>query len=111
MNYYTKHYTLPLIILFLLTIILIFLAIKMTTTSDKQQTHRLSRVIQIAEEYGYFQGQKNAINGDIRIKYDESTKKYSWSKSCWDGETLSPIFDPFKSENFNSFLNITNLTK
>jgi len=34
-------------------------------------------------ERGYFEGQKDAINGDIRIKLN-SDSIYIWKKSPWD---------------------------
>ena len=70
----------------------------------------LKNVIQISQEWAYFQGQKEAMNGDVRIKYDTETKKYSWTKSCWDGG-LQPTFDPSKSEDIGYFLTKTNLIK
>lgn len=43
-------------------------------------------------EMAYFEGQKDAINGDIRIKMT-SDSVYIWTKSCWsDGRV--PIYNP-----------------
>ena len=81
---------------------------------DKHQNQRRSTVIynavKIAQEWAYFQGQKEAINSDVRIKYDEQTKTYSWTKSCWD-DGMTPTFDPSQSENISYFLTKPNLTK
>lgn len=33
-------------------------------------------------EYGYFEGQKDALENDIRIK--KNGDKWEWSKSCWN---------------------------
>jgi hypothetical protein len=70
----------------------------------------LKNSIKIAQEWAYFEGQKDAVNGDVRIKYDEQSKKYSWIKSCWDGG-LPPTFDPSHSENISYFLTKDNLLK
>ena len=43
-------------------------------------------------ERAYFDGQRDAINGDVRIKLT-SDSLYVWTKSCWDnGE--HPDFNP-----------------
>jgi len=33
-------------------------------------------------EQAYFEGQKDAIEGDVRI--EKSGNCYKWTKSCWD---------------------------
>ena len=79
---------------------------------DAQRSHLiLKNAIQVSQEWAYFEGQKDAMNGDIRIKYDPESKKYSWTKNCWDGGALQPIFDPSKSEDINYFLTKSNLVK
>lgn len=40
-------------------------------------------------EYAYFEGQKDAINGDVRIEQLNDTQ-YIWTKSCWDGKIDLP---------------------
>lgn len=81
---------------------------------DKHQATRrqtiLYNTIKIAQEWAYFEGQKEAMNGDVRIKYDEQLKTYSWTKSCWD-DGMKPTFDPSHSENISYFLTKPNLTK
>ena len=42
-------------------------------------------------EKAYFEGQKDAINGDVRIILKDSI--YYWSKSCWDNGT-KPTYNP-----------------
>lgn len=45
-----------------------------------------------ALEQAYFEGQKDALEGDIRIK-KSSDNCWIWTKSCWNsGE--QPIFNP-----------------
>lgn len=43
-------------------------------------------------EEAYFEGQKDALNGDIRIKLN-SDSCYVWTKSPWDSG-LKPTFNP-----------------
>lgn len=45
-----------------------------------------------ALEKAYFEGQKDALSGDIRIKRNIDSC-WIWTKSPWDKGT-SPIFDP-----------------
>lgn len=43
-------------------------------------------------EKAYFEGQRDAINEDVRIELN-SDSIYIWIKSCWDDGT-KPIFNP-----------------
>lgn len=43
-------------------------------------------------ERAYFEGQKDAINGDIRIRKNNDGC-WVWTKSCWDGGD-TPKFNP-----------------
>jgi hypothetical protein len=43
-------------------------------------------------EEAYFEGQKDAINGDIRIKMNKDSC-YVWIKSPWD-EGMNPVYIP-----------------
>ena len=56
-------------------------------TVDKQ---KLDEIIQQKMEYAYFEGQKDAINGDIRIEKNTDTS-WIWVESPWDGGK-QPIF-------------------
>jgi hypothetical protein len=51
-------------------------------------------------EKAYFEGQKDAINGDIRIEKNEDSV-YVWTKSPWD-DNCKPIFVPTKEDSKNS---------
>lgn len=42
-------------------------------------------------EQAYFEGQRDALNNDIRIKREGG--KWIWTKSPWD-DGLEPVFDP-----------------
>jgi hypothetical protein len=81
---------------------------------DKRESQKrflaIAKLVAISEEWAYFEGQKEAINGDVRIKYDSESKTYSWTKSCWD-DGMTPTFDPSQSENISYFLTKPNLTK
>ena len=48
--------------------------------------------IKEAVEKAYFEGQRDAINEDVRIELN-SDSIYIWTKSCWDDGT-KPIFNP-----------------
>ena len=43
-------------------------------------------------EKAYFEGQKDAIEGDIRIQ--KVGNHYKWTKSCWDNSDRVVKFDP-----------------
>jgi hypothetical protein len=91
-------------------------ALLMSVSSSMEKKDAIRRqtilynTIKIAQEWAYFEGQKEAMNGDVRIKYDEQLKTYSWTKSCWD-DGMKPTFDPSHSENISYFLTKPNLTK
>jgi hypothetical protein len=99
-------------ILFVLGMILLLMYSyhQMVRINERQDTVVVN-TIQLAQEWAYFEGQKEAINGDVRIKYDPQTKKYSWTKNCWNGNAVKMIFDPSKSEDPMYFMTETNLTK
>ena len=61
--------------------------------SDDKKT-----ALQKACEYAYFEGQKDALSGDVRIKFDNESDKWIWIKSPWNGGT-SPIFIPTSENN------------
>ena len=46
----------------------------------------------------YFEGQKDAINGDVRIAIKDSV--YIWTKSCWN-DGAKPLFNPTKDDTYN----------
>lgn len=51
---------------------------------DNKDMDKLNREIQIKMEWAYFQGQKDAIEDDLRIeKLNDSI--WVWSHSPWDG--------------------------
>lgn len=50
---------------------------------------KLDFTVHMIAEYGYYQGQKDAIVGDIRI----DTLHKTWISSPWDGDTKF-IYDP-----------------
>lgn len=51
--------------------------------------------IVIAAEYGYFEGQKDALNGDVRIICVDSVKKeYVIAKSFWDPIPIPSKYNP-----------------
>lgn len=58
----------------------------------------LEKAVKVSAEFGYFEGQRDALEKDIRIKRVDST--WIWTKSCWN-DGRSTIFDPTKSMNNN----------
>lgn len=56
---------------------------------------KLNLHITKAMEYAYFEGQLDAINGDIRIDSEQvsDTYKYKWIKSPWD-QGKEPTYIP-----------------
>ena len=57
----------------------------------------MKKTIYIMAETAYFEGQKDAINGDIRIVQVKDTikdtVKWVWTKTPWDNGR-APIFNP-----------------
>jgi hypothetical protein len=49
--------------------------------------------IQEVVEEAYFEGQKDAIQGDVRIRKN-SDGCWVWTKSCWDNSSMDLIFNP-----------------
>ncbi|MEK6829091.1 MAG: hypothetical protein AABY15_03110 [Nanoarchaeota archaeon] len=72
--------------LFQLIIITIVLTIIMSLSSCGNDDAQ-----RILEE-AYFEGQKDAINGDVRIKKNHDGC-WKWTKSPWDNG-MSPVFNP-----------------
>jgi len=49
----------------------------------------------LSAEAGYFSGQQDALNKDIRIKYNEHDSLWYWEKSPWNSK-LTPTWKPTK---------------
>lgn len=47
------------------------------------------------KEKAYFEGQRDAINGDVKIKLEDSI--YVWTKSPWN-DGRKPKFNPSKKD-------------
>lgn len=45
-----------------------------------------------AVEFAYYEGQRDAINGDVRIEKN-TYGEYHWIKTPWDGG-INPLFKP-----------------
>lgn len=50
---------------------------------DKKHSQETTNILQQALEQAYFEGQKDALEGDIRIKL-VSDSTYIWIKSPWN---------------------------
>lgn len=73
--------------------IILIVGITLTTSCGfmvvKKQT--VEDLVQFSSEYGYYNGQVDALNGDVRIIKTDST--YIWKKSPWNSGK-SPIYNP-----------------
>ena len=79
----------------------IFAAVKLTklqkappapivvSASDKAMLAQLYAL----SERAYFDGQREALQGDVRIAWSAGSQTWSWTKSPWD-EGMKPTFDP-----------------
>ena len=63
-----------------------------TKQQVKQSDDDIGSVVRKVAERAYFTGQRDAINGDIRIELN-SDSVYFWSKSCWDNGAV-PLYNP-----------------
>lgn len=73
------------ILVIFLTLCIIFIH---TVSINKKS---LEKDLYIIAEESYFEGQKDALENDIRIKKQDST--WIWIKSPWDSGRI-PIFNP-----------------
>jgi hypothetical protein len=48
-------------------------------------------------EQAYFEGQRDALNDDVRIRWDAENRCWRWVKTCWDSGTPT-TFDPSVSD-------------
>ena len=81
----------------LLLLVLILLPIIYLDKSEGQKTSSsIFNEIKCEVERAYFEGQKDAINGNIRIGMEINGKDtcYKWTKSCWDDTTIKVIYNP-----------------
>lgn len=63
------------------------------TSCDNYPIICLKNDLTKAIEYGYFEGQKDAINGDIRIEMIKDST-YIWSKSPWSDPKQESLYNP-----------------
>lgn len=84
------------IILFLALVFLGFFSYELY---QKLTTTPKPNIPTVALEYAYFEGQKDALNGEIKIAQVDGC--YIWTASPWDSGS-EPVYDPCKSleENF-----------
>lgn len=76
-------------------LITLFIGLTLTTSCKfvlvKKQT--IEDLLQWSREYGYYNGQVDAINDDVRIIKGDDDSTYVWKKSPW-GSGKSPIYNP-----------------
>jgi len=93
-----KMRTTGLIILTFLIIGLTFASARYIFKSNDKNISRIDSILTSSLERAYFEGQKDAIKGDIRIKYNTTDSCYHWVRSPWDNNK-APIFIPTKKLN------------
>ncbi len=82
--------TVVVIIVAYLTLMISYYLITENLISDEQQikieikkhSESVESALYSSIEYAYFEGQKDALNGDWRIEKIDTC--YFWTKSCWD---------------------------
>ncbi len=75
--------------------VLFFFLLAVVEKSNDQAKKKKMLILQKEFEKIYFEGQRDALEGDVRI-YKTPSGCYIWSKSPWDTGEL-PIFNPSDS--------------
>lgn len=75
-----------------LVIFIILLIITQSCNYKVVNTKDAEKTIQMALEIGYFEGQVDALNNDVRIQLN-SDSCYVWTKSPWNNNDI-PIYTP-----------------
>lgn len=82
-------------------ILLLFIVFISCSTENKKELSTiedtLTNAIKMGMEYAYFEGQKDALEGDVRIK--KVNGNWEWSKSPWDDTLTNPKYRPVKESN------------
>lgn len=60
---------------------------------NQKEAAPLVDMLKIEMEKSYFEGQKAALTGDVRIELDSTSGEWSWIKSPWNDGT-HPKFKP-----------------
>jgi len=79
-----------------LIIFLVCMFIVCNITCKSEEDNHLTSIkgmVQSSLEKAYFEGQKDVLSGDVRIK--RVGDKWTWIKSPWEGGR-PPIYDPLK---------------
>ena len=79
-------------IIFITTNILFYKIAKDDNIKYQKSLIEIDDMIHTYMEKAYFEGQKDAIEGDIRIQ--KVGNHYKWTKSCWDNSDRVVKFDP-----------------
>jgi hypothetical protein len=80
------------VLMFVVSLSLMGLSIYNISHSQKADKEKLSAAIYEIAEAAYFEGQKDALNGDFRIK-QVSDSCWIWTKSPW-GSGKKATFNP-----------------
>lgn len=84
-----KHTFVTLIFLFVVIGIILF-----NLSEKNKKLKEISVILTRSMEKAYFEGQHDAIAGDVRIGKNADSC-WVWTKSCWDDGKI-PVFDPCK---------------
>lgn len=77
----------PMFVIFILSLVIICI------TFSNSNSYRKLELLSIKMcEQAYFEGQKDAINNDVRIKLDKDSI-YQWTESPWNNNR-TPLFQP-----------------
>lgn len=83
-----------LVTLIVLTMVVLVITIRYKFVNYSEE---VKIVVTKTLEKAYFEGQKDALNGDIRIRLN-SDSIYVWTKSCWDESGKIPIYNPTRED-------------
>lgn len=74
------------------TILIIVSTVILIYCTNKKYNKDLDHAIYKLAEKSYFEGQRDALKGDIRIKLNKDST-YIWTKSPWDNNK-TPLYNP-----------------
>jgi hypothetical protein len=81
----------------------IYFILWMIFKSDK--TDDLNQKVTIALEEAYFDGQRDAINGHVVIKFDSSKGIYVWTDSPWNSRKPAKFIPTQKDNQISKYNN------
>lgn len=86
------------IVLLLVAMVVVMVVVMVFITPSSDYCIVSMSTIDEACEYSYFEGQRDALEGDIRIKLNHDSC-WIWTKSPWDSGK-PPIYNPLFAPSF-----------